>query len=211
METAEIKQLTYLMLLQSLPHVAYEQLQSYVQLLERWNARMNLTALRDTRVLVELHIGESLRCAQMIPEGVASVLDFGSGAGLPGIPIQIARPELKMTLAESQRKKAAFLREAARKLELSQASVFAGRVEDLPAGQRFDLVVLRAVDRMDVALQSAVARIGPGGFCMILTSQAEKGAVISSLPDFSWKSDQVPGTRQRVILLGCSTRSNCST
>lgn len=192
------------MLLHSLPETAYEQLATYVQLLMRWNARMNLTAVRDPRLLVALHIGESLRCGQIIPAQAASVLDFGSGPGLPGIPIQIARPELRVMLAESQAKKAAFLREAVRELALSRACVHAGRVQALPPGEVFDVVVLRAVDRMGLALPEAAARICSGGACMVLTSEAQKAAVMAAMPALSWQEHRIPDTQGRLILHGSS-------
>ena len=122
---------------------------------------MNLTAVRDPDVLVRLHLAECLRAAQRIPGGVETVLDFGSGAGIPGIPIQIACPELRVTLAESQKKKAAFLREVVRELGLGGASVHAGRVENMPLSTVFDMVTLRAVDKMGEAMQAAIPRIQP--------------------------------------------------
>ncbi|MGB9145730.1 MAG: 16S rRNA (guanine(527)-N(7))-methyltransferase RsmG, partial [Acidobacteriaceae bacterium] len=85
------------------------QLDAYLALLLRWNARMNLTAVRDPESILRRHFAESLFAAEHIPPGVATLLDFGSGAGFPGIPIAIARPEIAVTLAESQNKKAAFL------------------------------------------------------------------------------------------------------
>ena len=89
------------------------------------------------------------------------MLDFGSGAGFPGIPIQIVRPELRVTLAESQKKKVHFLREVVRELGLTGASIHAGRVEEMPASAVFDLVTLRAVDKMGEAMQAAIPRIRP--------------------------------------------------
>ena len=202
MEPSRIKELVGPMLLQPLTHIAYEQLSQYVDLLIRWNSRMNLTAVRDPRILVALHLAECLRCAQSIPAHVTSALDFGSGAGLPGIPIQIARPEIAVTLAESQTKKSAFLREAVRMLGFQRAKVFAGRVESLPPTQKYNLVALRAVDRMQSALDAAENRIQKGGHCMILTSKSESSAVMDHFKHFQWNSDAVPGTEQRIILLG---------
>lgn len=204
LQAEEIEALVRPMLLQPLPATAYGQLALYVALVERWNRRMNLTAVRDTRELVRLHVAESLRCAQLIPANVMTAMDFGSGAGLPGIPIQIARPDLAVTLAESQTKKAAFLREAVREASLDHASVYAGRVEDMPAGQDFDLVTLRAVDRMELALQAAVSRIKHGGWMAVLTSQREVHAVQALLPTLKWMETHViPGSEQRTLMMGC--------
>jgi 16S rRNA (guanine527-N7)-methyltransferase len=200
MTAAEIQQSVAPMLLEPLPDLGYEKLRNYIDLLYRWNARINLTAVRDPGLLVKLHLGECLRAAQLIPAEVATVLDFGSGAGLPGIPIQIARPELSLLLAESQAKKASFLRESVRALALANAEVYSGRVEDLPAGRVFDLVAMRAVDKMDRALAGAESRIGR--FCMVLTSKTEEKAVLDCLPAMQWIAHSVPGTEQRIILTG---------
>ncbi len=202
LDSSTIKSLVGPMLLRPLPDLAYDQLAQYMELLYRWNARMNLTAVRNPVLFVQLHIAECLRCAQMVPGGVRSVLDFGSGAGLPGIPIQIARPELVVTLAESQRKKASFLREAVRELELTHTFVHSARVEELPPDKTFDLVVLRAVDRMEQALQAAYERIGVHGFCILLTSKAQMVSVRTAAPTLQWKTEPIPGTKQRVLLLG---------
>ncbi len=200
MTAAEIEQSVAPMLLEPLPEPCYERLRAYIDLLYRWNARMNLTAVRDPRILAGLHIGECLRAAQLIPAGVATVLDFGSGAGLPGIPIQIARPELAVTLAESQTKKASFLGEAVRALSLKNADVYCGRVEDMSADKSFDLIVMRAVDRMNRALAAARPRMGR--FCMVLTSNAERNAIEKALPAMRWVAHPIPETEQRIVLLG---------
>lgn len=92
-------------LIQPLPAAAYALLARYVQLLTHWNQKINLTAVRDPQVLVRLHLAECLRAAQRIRGDIETLLDLGSGAGLPGIPIQIARPELRVTLAESPKEK----------------------------------------------------------------------------------------------------------
>jgi 16S rRNA (guanine527-N7)-methyltransferase len=142
------------------------QLSTYLDLLLRWNARTNLTAIRSPEEIIRRHFGESLFAAQSLftaqPLGPSlgassTLLDFGSGAGFPGLPIQLLRPDLAVTLAESQNKKAAFLREAIRTLNLN-TEVWPSRVESMPAQRQFDVVTLRAVDRMEEALASAAPR-----------------------------------------------------
>ena len=130
----------------------FMQLSVYLDLLLSWNQRTNLTAIRDPEQVVQRHFGESLLLASMLPSGVTSVLDLGSGAGFPGIPLQLLHPEAVVTLAESQGKKASFLREVVRSLGLT-CLVHGGRAEVLPTGTRFDAVTLRAVDKMDDAIQ----------------------------------------------------------
>jgi len=104
------------------------------------------------------------------PDLRATLLDLGSGAGFPGLPIALLRPGLEVTLAESQNKKAAFLREAVRTLNLPNVEVWAARAETMPADRQFRIVALRAVDNMEAALSAAKARIAPGGLLALLTT-----------------------------------------
>jgi 16S rRNA (guanine527-N7)-methyltransferase len=176
-------------------------LNGYVSLILRWNTRVNLTAIRDEDSIVSRHIIESIILARFLPDGVASLLDFGSGAGLPGIPIALCRPEIAVTLAESQGKKAAFLREAVRSLGLS-ASVHAGRAERL--SEQFDCVAMRAVDRMAEAVRVAAGLVRPGGWLALMTTEGElerlKDAAVA---DFSWSLPTLlPGSERRLAALG---------
>ena len=132
------------------------QLLIYLELILKWNARMNLTAIRDPEEIVRRHFGESLFVGAHLGE-CGTLLDFGSGAGFPGVPIQLLRPDVQVTLAESQGKKASFLREVVRVLGL-RAEVWAARVEEMPVGRRFDVVAMRAVDKMEAAVREAVGR-----------------------------------------------------
>ena len=99
--------------------IAGTQFGRYISLFVRWNAKMNLTSIRDVEGILSRHFVESIACAQSLPGEIATLLDFGSGGGLPGIPIALCRPEIAVTLAESQGKKAAFLQEAVRLLGIS--------------------------------------------------------------------------------------------
>lgn len=140
----------------TVPAPLYEQLAAYLDLLLKWNARTNLTAIRQPEEIVRRHFGESLFAAQHLGE-CATLMDFGSGAGFPGLPIQLLLPELQVTLAESQNKKATFLREVIRTLGL-KTEVWANRVEAMPASRSFDVVALRAVDNMEAAVAAASVR-----------------------------------------------------
>jgi 16S rRNA (guanine527-N7)-methyltransferase len=148
----------------------YTQLSKYLDLLLRWNARTNLTAIRDPEEIVRRHFGESLFAASHLSPVLpptATILDFGSGAGFPGLPIQLLLPSLRVTLAESQGKKAAFLREAVRTLGLS-TEVWAARVETMPQDRRFDAVTMRAVDKMETALSEGRTRVAAAGLLAVL-------------------------------------------
>ncbi len=159
----------------AVPEGIYGRLSGYLDLLVRWNERTNLTAVRDPEEMVRRHFGESLFAGGVLARFVGQgqeVLDLGSGAGFPGVPVQLMLPEARVTLAESQGKKAAFLREVVRVLELG-AEVWAGRVEAMPAERRFDAVMLRAVDRMGAMVESGRARVRVGGVLVEMTGEAE--------------------------------------
>jgi 16S rRNA (guanine527-N7)-methyltransferase len=133
------------------------QLSLYLDLLLKWNARTNLTAIRDPEEIVRRHFGESLFAARHLHPKTATLLDFGSGAGFPGLPIALYRSDIAVTLAESQNKKATFLREAIRTLHLP-TEVWPNRVETMPPSRQFNTVTLRAVDNMAAALSAAAPR-----------------------------------------------------
>ena len=139
------------------------QFQQYLELLMRWNARLNLTAIRDREGILSRHFVESIACARAVPEGVATLLDFGSGAGFPGIPIALCRPEIAVTLAESQAKKAAFLHYIIGLLGLSDAQVIMRKVEDWnDIKPEYDLLTTRAL-KQEVIFEAAPRVLSPAG------------------------------------------------
>lgn len=140
-----------------LPYDLYSQLTVYLELILKWNVRINLTAIRDPGRIVQRHFGESLFAGLQVDPNCDSLLDLGSGAGFPGVPIQLLKPDLAVTLAESRGRKAAFLREVIRELGLKTV-VWADRVENMPAKHQFHTVALRAVDEMNEAVVEASMR-----------------------------------------------------
>lgn len=180
------------------------QFADYLFLLMRWNARTNLTAIRDEEGIIARHFVESIACAQALPKGIQSLLDFGSGAGFPGIPIALCRPEIAVTLAESQGKKAAFLQEAKRVLGIA-VTVHAERAELLQ--DRFDCVTLRAVDRMETAMRLGAALVRPGGWLAPLTSEAEWEKLREAAGEgFQWQAGvRLPGSSSSFLALGRKT------
>lgn len=177
--------------------------EAYLELLLKWNSRMNLTAVREPGEIIRRHFLECIQCARALPDNCEpTLLDFGSGAGFPGIPIAICRPEFRVTLAESQRKKAAFLREAVRTLGLN-AEVFDGRVEDLAEDRRFGVITLRAVDRMEEVCGVAFQRIGAGGWMVVFVTDQTMAGVKAALPGVEWQKDlPVPGLERGRIWVG---------
>src|SRR3984957_14455724 len=97
--------------LNSLNSATYDFFANYLSFILRWNAKTTLPAVRDEEGILSRHFVESIACAQALPAAIRSLLDFGSGAGFPGVPIALCRPEIEVTLAESHGKKAAFLQE----------------------------------------------------------------------------------------------------
>jgi 16S rRNA (guanine527-N7)-methyltransferase len=175
--------------------------QAYLDLLMRWNERMNLTAIRNPDDILSRHFVESIACAQSLPQEISTLLDFGSGAGFPGIPIALCRPDIAVTLAESQSKKSAFLREALRSVGI-EGRVFTGRAESI--GQTFDCVTLRAVDRMESAIRAAARMVSGRGFLALMVTGRETLASQAAVgDDFAWGDPLlIPLSTDRVVLLG---------
>jgi 16S rRNA (guanine527-N7)-methyltransferase len=186
------------------------QISMYIDLLLRWNARINLTAIRDPEEIVTRHFGESLFAARHlfparaadtsgnIDALAATVADLGPGAGFPGIPIKLWAPEISLTLIESNHKKATFLREVTRALTLTGVDIQTARAESL-TGLAFDVVTLRAVERFETILPIAASLVAPGGRLALLIGSTQQSAALS-LPNFSWlKSEPIPMSRTRVL------------
>lgn len=128
-----------------LPTNARERLSAYLDLLEKWNRVYNLTAIRDRPQMESHHVSDALAVLPFLP-GAPGVrlLDVGSGGGVPGIPLAIARPDWHVVLLDANRKKAAFLTQAAIELELPNVRAAASRVEDYSMDEPFDVVISRA-------------------------------------------------------------------
>ena len=151
-----------------------EKLAGYVALLFRWNERMNLTALDADAEGLHRLVVEPLLAARHIPRGAAAVVDVGSGAGSPAIPLKIARPELFVRMVESRKRKAAFLREAIRRLHLAGVAVEDCRFEDLgdrhDTREAHDVLTVRGV-RVDAGVARRLeALVRPGGLVLAFCS-----------------------------------------
>ncbi|MGQ9633015.1 MAG: 16S rRNA (guanine(527)-N(7))-methyltransferase RsmG [Bryobacteraceae bacterium] len=151
-------------------------LEEHWDILQRWNPKLNLTAITRMEVAVTRHYAESLFLAARLPAGSLRIADIGSGAGFPGVPIAVARPECTVTLVESAQKKATFLREATRGLH--NAQVFCARAEKLESD--YDWLVSRAVRPRDVL--NTASRLGSGAALLVRAKDADllKGKVLSA-------------------------------
>ena len=167
-------------------------LSRHYEFLQRWNGRVNLTSIRVPQEIVERHFGEALYLAKVIGEA-ESLVDVGSGAGFPGLPFAVARPDVKVTLVESVGKKATFLREVSRPLR--NVSVYHGRVEDVQ--ESFEWLTMRAVAVRGVSPH--LLRISKR--LALLVSRGE----VAGLEDerIVWeRSVGVPWGEERIILIG---------
>lgn len=247
MDAARIATLLDPFVERTLPEVQLQQISMYIDLLLRWNARINLTAIRDPDEIVTRHFGESFFLARhLFPEASVArtcpereskgpspawssnqpnplkpetqrprpsppdavglsndlagggarptlpptldevrVLDIGSGAGFPGLPLKLWAPAISLTLVESNHKKATFLREVVRTLILTDVNVITARAETLaditPAA---DVVTLRAVERFDAILPIAARLVSPSGRLALLIGSSQLPALQTLAPDF---------------------------
>ena len=188
-----------------------QSISTYIDLLSRWNARINLTAIRDPEQIVTRHFGESLFVARALFPGrvdagdsPAHVIDIGSGAGFPGLPIKIWAPGIHLTLIESNQKKATFLREVVRSTKLTNVDVFAGRAEDFPppGTGRSLTVTLRAVEHFERILTVAASLVPTTGRLAMLIGDSQVQQAQELVPAFTWSLPTVvPLSSRRVLLI----------
>jgi 16S rRNA (guanine527-N7)-methyltransferase len=141
-------------------------LTSFFETLLRWNARINLTGARSMNELVEEHLPDSFALSDLVPPA-ATLVDVGSGGGLPALPLAILRPDLRLTLVEPRAKRVAFLRAAVRELGL-EVEVVPDRMEALD--RRFDVANARATFAPEEWLTRAGSIVAPGGLVVLLLS-----------------------------------------
>ena len=164
----------------ALPGELAPPLLAYLDLLARWNRTYNLTAVRDPREMVSRHLLDSLAMEPFL-DGIDSLADLGTGPGLPGIPLAIARPGLRVTLVEANGKKARFLREAVRTLGLANAEVAESRIESLDRPGTFDAITARALATLPQILEFGGHLLAPGGKLLAMKG-ARPDEEIAALP-----------------------------
>lgn len=157
-----------------------KQLLSYLDLLEKWNHAYNLTAVRSRFEMLGRHVIESLAISPFITGN--QVVDVGSGAGLPGIPLAIANPSVQYTLLDSNGKKSRFLSEVKRVLKLANVEIETVRVESWLPTKRFDSVVTRAFADLATTLASVDHVLSDQGMVYAMKTQQAQNE-IASLPD----------------------------
>lgn len=145
---------------------AEEKLGTYLRLLSKWNRVYNLTAVRDESAMVSQHLLDSLAVLPYLDTpatAIRSLADVGSGGGLPGIPLAIARPQINVELIEASHKKASFLQQAKIELKLDNVSIHCGRVEAFKPRTLFDVVISRAFSSLADFVRLAAHLLAPGG------------------------------------------------
>jgi 16S rRNA (guanine527-N7)-methyltransferase len=222
-DTARIAALLEPFLEQSLPSSTLDQISIYIDLLLRWNARINLTAIRHPEEIVTRHFGESFFLARhLFPKSGTDhrplttdhrpprVLDIGSGAGFPALPLKLWAPHIHLTLIESNNKKAAFLREVARALTLTNINVITDRAEVLAARPDFtraEVVTLRAVEHFETILPQAVTLLAPNATLALLIGAAQI-PYLTTLTAMKWHPPiAIPQSHQRVLSMGVHQQS----
>ncbi|MDA8125011.1 MAG: 16S rRNA (guanine(527)-N(7))-methyltransferase RsmG [Deltaproteobacteria bacterium] len=192
----------------TLDPAALDLFSAYQRELLLWNQRINLVSDKSSREIVIRHFLDSLTVVPWIarPEGMA--IDLGSGAGFPGIPLQIALPQLQMTLVESSRKKSSFLQHIVRTLGLSQITVIRERVEAL-IGEKscagsFDTVVSRAAFKLPELIRTAAFFLKPGGLLIAMKGpdpqeeMAEAGAILDGVGMAHAASHDIPSPLEKI-------------
>ena len=183
-----------------LPASCYDQFSAYLELLLRWNTRLSLTAIREPGQIIRRHFAECAFAAQHLPADIEKLLDYGSGAGLPGIPFAICRPGIRVTLAEAQGKKASFLREVVRTIG-TKTEVYDGRVETMPQGRPFRAVSMRAVEKMELAIPIAL-RLAER-YLVLLTTERSAPVYTGIAPELQWMDPvHLPNADQMILAIG---------
>jgi 16S rRNA (guanine527-N7)-methyltransferase len=180
-----------------------EQTATYLNLLLKWNAKVSLTSVRDPGQMVTRHFGESYFAArELLSSGpAATVIDLGSGAGFPGLPLAMFAPAVQVTLIESNAKKVAFLNEVIAALKLGNARVVRQRAEAY-AGSA-DLVTMRAVERFEATAPIALQLISPGGRLALMIGLSQVAAAKLLVGGLAWAPlREIPGSHSRVLMVG---------
>ncbi|MEM7331794.1 MAG: 16S rRNA (guanine(527)-N(7))-methyltransferase RsmG [Chloroflexota bacterium] len=200
----------------SLTDVQVEQFTQYRSLLMSWNTKLNLTAVRTELGIESVHFVDSLTLAPQIRafDG-QSLIDVGTGAGFPGIPLKIVFPSLQLTLVESIRKKANFLGEVVRELGLTDVTILAERAEvvgrDLKHREQYDWVVARAVAELNILLEYLVPFCRPNGRILAMKGPEtpnELAAASNAVEELGLQiessekvSEEISGDKQRFLVL----------
>jgi 16S rRNA (guanine527-N7)-methyltransferase len=179
------------------------QIQQYIRLLLTWNEKINLTAIRDPLDILYRHFCESMYAAKVVPVENGRLADVGSGGGFPGLPLKILRPDLQLFLVESNVKKATFLAEVVRDLELTDARVLVSRYEELSEEVApLDFVCSRALGEFSSFLDWAGSHHTASKQVILWIGERDLREV-QAAPGWDWRDPiPVPHSLRRLLLVG---------
>ncbi len=160
-------------------HIVKSKLVDYLEFIEKWNRVHNLTAIRDPKLMVSTHLLDSLSVIPHLPKG--TLLDVGTGAGMPGIPIALTNPDLQITLIESSQKRVAFLRQVASELQISNVKIVCEKVEMWMPMERFACIISRAFAELSKFVASSGHLLAEDGIFAAMKGRFPQ-AEIESLP-----------------------------
>ena len=183
----------------------------YMSILRQWNEKLNLTAIRDPLEILYRHFCECMYAAVAVPGNFGRLADIGSGAGFPGIPLKIARPEIELFLVESNIKKGTFLAEVIRELELTNARVLISRYEELSEELApLDYVCSRAVGEFGPFLEWAASDRLSAGRTLLWIGGRDLDEARKS-PHWEWQEPiPVPQSLRRYLLVGTRKKAEAS-
>lgn len=186
--------------------LACDRIRAYIALLLKWNQKMSLTTVTNPSEILKFHFGESLFACPTVRISNGRLADVGSGAGFPGLAIHLLAESMEVVLIESNAKKAAFLYEVSRELDLKHVTVFRGRMEDFHSDSAsLDFVTARALGQHAELLKWSQKHVNSGGKVILWLGEEDMIEVSKNL---SWKWNdpvKIPQSQRRFLLIGSAT------
>lgn len=178
-----------------------QRLSTYYQLVLKWNVRLHLTTITQPLDFAQRHIFESVFAGKHLLPRIRQIWDFGSGLGIPGIPIAILRPDLSITLVEANKKKAIFLKEVADNLQLTNTTILNQRFESIREIEPESCVTARAIEQMSQLIPKILA-IGEHGDQFLLFGSGETESIILKVlpPNLRIQSYLIPFSQNRLLI-----------
>ena len=192
----------------NVPRETFSPLSDYAALVLKWNAKINLIGPMTESDIWSRHINDSLQLLPLIPESATSLVDLGSGAGLPGMVIAIARPDLQVTLVEQDQRKAAFLNEAKHVLQLSNVTVQAINLTKLNG--TYNVVTARALASLTQLLSYAAPLLRPDGICLFPKGANHQAEVLEASRQWTFDHSlkaSVTNDNSSIVILSKLTRN----
>ncbi len=193
----------------SLPDETIDKLLVYLNLLLRWNQKINLTSVRTPEECITRHFGESFLLSHVVHLG-GRLLDIGSGAGFPGLAVKLIAPQLEVVLLEPRAKKRAFLKEVSRACDMSSVLVLDSRVEAFwrtEPVRSFDIVTARAVGGLESLVPLAADLLKVGGSLCLWAGRQQEAEIRQFTPDLRWSEPvEIPLSHERMVLAGRRVR-----